>query len=111
MIGVIKRIVLLFVFYYYRDIFHPNFMVSEMMKAEGHQIVGSGRLTHVNDFIRNLYDFFGRDYEELVTENLGSFKEYDIKYEYYLKSKKAFYTYDQLFSDTVNDLKLKLNGK
>jgi nucleoside-diphosphate-sugar epimerase len=97
--------------YYYRDIFHPNFMVSEMMKAEGHQIVGSGRLTHVNDFIRNLYDFFGRDYEGLVTENLDSFKEYDIKYEYYLKSKKAFYTYDQLFSDTVYDLKLKLNGK
>lgn len=97
--------------YYHRDIFHPNFIIQEMMKAEDHKIVGSGRLTHVNDFIRDLYEFFGRDYDKLVIENLDHYKEYELKYEYYLKSKKAFYSYSDLFLDTINDIKLKLNGK
>lgn len=96
--------------YYYRDIFHPSFMVKELEAIDQHKIVGSGRLTHVNDFIRELYSTFSLDYENLVTENLGSFKEYDIKYEYYLRSRKPFYEYKSLLDDTIQDLKIKMNG-
>ena len=96
--------------YYYRDIFHPSFMVKELEAIDQHKIVGSGRLTHVNDFIRELYSTFSLDYEKLVTENLGSFKEYDIKYEYYLRSRKPFYEYKSLLDDTIQDLKIKMNG-
>jgi len=46
----------------------------------------------------------------MVTENLGSFKEYDIKYEYYLRSTKPFYEYKSLLIDTIQDLKIKMNG-
>jgi hypothetical protein len=95
--------------YYYRDIFHPLFMVNQLENIQSHKIVGSGRLTHVNDFIRELYREFSLDYDSLVTENLGSFKEYDIKYEYYLRSRTPYYEYKSLVSDTIRDLKHKMN--
>lgn len=96
--------------YYYRDIFHPSFMVKELMTVQSHKLVGSGRLTFVNDFIRDLYQKFSLDYEDLVTENLNSFKEYDLKYEYYLRSKRPLYEYKTLVDDTIMDLKTKMNG-
>jgi hypothetical protein len=97
--------------YYYRDIFHPVFMAQEVIKTTGHQIIGSGRMTHINDFIRDLYDHFGKSYDDLVKENLDSFKEYEVKYEYYLKSLRPIYSYSDLMNDTINDLKLKMNVK
>lgn len=96
--------------YYYRDIFHPSFMVKELGGIDQHKIVGSGRLTFVNDFIRDLYQKFSLGYEDLVTENLNSFKEYDLKYEYYLRSKRPLYEYKTLVDDTIVDLKTKMNG-
>ena len=97
--------------YYYRDIFHPNFIVEEILNASEHKIIGSGRLTFVNDFIRDLFSFYGLSYDDLVEENLESFKEYEIKYEYYLKSKLPLYTYTRLIGDTVNDINQKINEK
>jgi hypothetical protein len=97
--------------YYYRDIFHPNFIIEEILNATEHKIIGSGRLTFVNDFIRDLFNFYGLSYDDLVKENLESFKEYEIKYEYYLKSKLALYPYSRLIEDTVNDINEKMNEK
>jgi nucleoside-diphosphate-sugar epimerase len=97
--------------YYYRDIFHPVFMAQEVIKTTGHQIIGSGRMTHINDFIRDLYNYFDRSYDDLVIENLNSFKEYEVKYEYYLKSLRPIYSYSDLLNDTINDIKTKINGK
>jgi hypothetical protein len=97
--------------YYYRDIFHPNFIIEEILNATEHKIIGSGRLTFVNDFIRDLFNFYGLSYDDLIKENLESFKEYEIKYEYYLKSKLALYPYSRLIEDTVNDINEKMNEK
>jgi hypothetical protein len=97
--------------YYYRDIFHPNFIIEEILNATEHKIIGSGRLTFVNDFIRDLFVLYGLSYDDLVKENLESFKEYEIKYEYYLKSKLALYPYSRLIEDTVNDINEKINEK
>lgn len=97
--------------YYYRDIFHPNFIVEEILNANEHKIIGSGRLTFVNDFIRDLFKIYGLPYEDLVEENLESFKEYEIKYEYYLKSKLPLYTYSRLIEDTTKDINEKINEK
>jgi len=90
--------------YYYRDIFHPTFIVKKLEYIEQDEIIGSGRLTHVNDFIRDLYRHFGLDYESLVTEKLNSFKEFDVKYEYYLRSTSPYYNYESLITDTVGEL-------
>jgi len=54
---------------------------------------------------------YNLSYDELVQENLESFKEYEIKYEYYLKSKLALYPYSRLIEDTINDINEKINEK
>jgi hypothetical protein len=97
--------------YYYRDIFHPNFIIEEILNARNHRIIGSGRLTFVNDFIRDLFKMYNLSYDELVQENLESFKEYEIKYEYYLKSKLPLYPYSRLIEDTSRDINEKMNEK
>ena len=53
--------------YFYRDIVHPKYVAEESMKAKGHCIVGSGRLTFVNDYIRDLYSHYEMEYDEYVT--------------------------------------------
>jgi nucleoside-diphosphate-sugar epimerase len=90
--------------YFYRDIIHPNFVVEKIVNSAGHEVIGSGRLTFVNDFIRDLYKEFNLEYESLVKEDMSSFREFDKKYEYYLKSKDCVYTYKNLLLDTVNEI-------
>ena len=95
--------------YYYRDIFHPNFIIEEILNASGHKIIGSGRLTFINDFIRDLFRIYELSYEDLVEEKLDHFKEYEIKYEYYLKSRLPLYSYSRLVEDTIKDINQKID--
>jgi nucleoside-diphosphate-sugar epimerase len=94
--------------YFYRDIIHPKFVASESIKAEDHQIVGSGRMVYVNDFIRDLYANYGLEYSDYVTENISKYNEYDKRKEYYLRSDNCLYDYKQLLHDTIEDINKKL---
>jgi hypothetical protein len=96
--------------YFYRDLIHPSLVVKESIVSNSHKIIGSGRLTYVNDFIRDLYKNYDLDYESLVTENKNKFNEYDRKKEYYLKSNICQYSYSELLKDTINDINNKLNN-
>lgn len=91
--------------YFYRDLIHPKFVVNQSITAEEDMIIGSGRLTFVNDFIRDLYKNFGMNYEDFVKENFENYKEYKFRTEYYLESRNSLYTYNQLIEDTCNDIK------
>ena len=97
--------------YFYRDIIHPKFVVNESINSETHQIIGSGRLIYVNDFIRDLYYNYGLSYDDYVIENTGKYNEYDKRKEYYLRSNNCLYSYKQLLEDTIEDLdnKIKIN--
>lgn len=57
---------------YYRELLHPS-MVSNASIAHGEPgtdfIIGTGRLIHVQDFIRNLYARFGLDYRNMVSSD------------------------------------------
>lgn len=90
--------------YFYRDIVHPKYVAEESIKAQGHLIVGSGRLTFVNDYIRDLYSHYGMEYGEYVTEVRGAYSEYEKRKEYYLRSDKCLYSYKQLLSDTIEEI-------
>ena len=94
--------------YFYRDIIHPKFVVSESIKSEEHQIVGSGRMIYVNDFIRDLYTNYGLEYNDYVTENISKYNEYDKRKEYYLRSNNCLYSYKQLLNDTIEDIDKKI---
>lgn len=88
--------------YFYRDLIHPKYVVERSLLAEEDEIIGSGRLTFVNDFIRDLYELFNMDYNKYVTENY----KYNLKLKrkiYYLNTKEI--RYSDLLYDTVNDIK------
>jgi hypothetical protein len=93
--------------YFYRDLIHPNFVASRIMDIKGHQILGSGRLTFVNDFIRDLYKAFNLNYEDFVSENLSGYSEYEKKFEYYYKSEECLYSYETLLADTIKEIEEK----
>lgn len=89
--------------YFYRDLVHPKYVVERSINAEKDEIVGSGRLIFVNDFIRNLYCHFRMNYTEYVTET--DTHNVNIKRKiYYANSKECLYSYDDLFFDTITDL-------
>ena len=90
--------------YFYRDIIHPKYVVLESLKCESHKIIGSGRLTFVNDFIKDLYKKNNMNYDEFVVESLEKFNEYNIKQEYYLKSVTNLYSYNELLIDTNTEI-------
>lgn len=94
--------------YFYRDLIHPIHVVEESINSTSHKIVGSGRLTFVNDFIRDLYKYYNLSYESLVVEHKEKFNEYERRKEYYLKSEINQYTYSNLLNDTINDINLKI---
>jgi len=97
--------------YFYRDIIHPKYVVEESINSKSHKIIGSGRLTFVNDFIRDLYKSFNLKFEDYVTEQIGNYNEYTKRNEYYLKSKMCKYSYQSLLQDTISDIEKKIKNK
>ena len=87
--------------YFYRDLIHPKYVVERSLLAESDEIVGSGRLTFVNDFIRTLYEKNNLKYEDFVTENNDSHPGVKRKI-FYAKSLRPLY--DNLLEDTLNDI-------
>jgi GDP-D-mannose dehydratase len=86
---------------FYRDMIHTKFLVQKVISSDTDMVIGSGRLFNVRDFIIDLYDAFGLNFFELVTENnLGKTNEKLIK------AKVDWnYTYSDLVSDTILDIK------
>jgi len=88
--------------YFYRDIIHPKYVVERSILCESDELVGSGRLTHINDFIRKLYKLMDMNYKEYVTENINN--NLIIK-------RKTFWQesdiclYEKLTEDTINEIK------
>jgi len=89
--------------YFYRDLIHPSYVVERSILAEKDEIVGSGRLTHVNDFIRDLYRSELLDYSEFIEEVETDLEK---KSPLYLKSKEAKYSYEKLLKDTLYDIRM-----
>lgn len=89
--------------YFYRELIHPKYVVERSILAEEDEIIGSGRLIFVNDFIRKLYLKSGLKYEDYVTENFNN-NLYIIRKINYLDSKIPKYT--NLINDTLDDFKL-----
>jgi len=85
--------------YFYRDMVHAKYVAEKSILATDHEIVGSGRLTFVNDFIRLLYQSFDMDFDNYVTEVLCE-NDQNI---FYLDSKDL--KYDTLLIDTVEELR------
>jgi len=92
--------------YFYRDLVHTKYVVERSIKATKDEMVGSGCLFLVNDYIRELYKAFDMKYEDYVTENLVTKAVHSDK-EYYSKQ-DVLYTFEMLLEDTVNDIKQRI---
>jgi nucleoside-diphosphate-sugar epimerase len=88
--------------YFYRDIIHPKYVVERSLLAEKDEIIGSGRLTFVNDFIRQLYMKNNLNYNDYVIENFDNNLKLKRKI-YYCNSQQPKYT--NLLIDTLNDIR------
>ena len=90
--------------YFYRDIIHPKLIIERSLKCKTDEIVGSGRLTYINDFIRDLYITNDLNYDEYVKENinLNLSTKRNI---YFLDSKICNMTYQKIIRETNNDIK------
>lgn len=86
-----------------RDILHPRFLTHRILEMKTHEIIGSGRLTHIRSFIDDIYKFFNMDSCEWITESSEYFNQKEIT-EYYANSKKI-QSYESLLKETVDDLK------
>ena len=91
--------------YFYRDLVHPKHVAERSILANEDEIVGSGRLTFVNDFIRDLYKYYELDYDQYVTENMNNNLKVKRKI-YYLQSKEHLNS--SLFEDTLLDIQLNM---
>jgi len=92
--------------YFYRDLVHTKYMVERSMKATEDEMVGSGRLFFVNDFIKDLYKYFGMDYDKYVKDNNVTKSRHSEKLFY--SYQKNIYTYDMLLMDTIEDIEKRI---
>lgn len=90
--------------YFLRDIMHAKYIVQRSIKAEKDEIVGSGRLTHINMFIRDLYEYFQMDYDEWVIEDLS----YSVEDKNFHAKNDRTYSYVELLKDTIEDIENKI---
>lgn len=90
--------------FFYRDIIHPNFVIKQTVNSKKHQLIGSGRMIYVIDYIKDLYSAFNLDLKRFVKiDKLVSFEKKEVK-EYYMESDICLYDYNTLLADTVHDL-------
>jgi nucleoside-diphosphate-sugar epimerase len=92
--------------YFYRELIHPKFVVEKSIRASTDEIIGSGRLIFVNDFIRSLYSHFGMNYSSFVIEDFSENITSDERI-FYLKSNEIIYNH--LLKDTTQEVGSVLN--
>ena len=84
-----------------RDMVHTSFVVKKSIEANQDTMIGSGKLTNIRTFIRDLYQLNGIDFMHFVDEDMsvpqGKPKQIVAKVDW-------DYTYQDLLSDTQNDI-------
>lgn len=92
---------------YYRELLHPKMVVDASIKAEAgiDQIVGSGRVVFVRDFIELLYMYSGLSYNDMVKEDL-TYESVYRKNVFYSAIRDESCDVDRLIDLTLKDLNL-----
>ena len=88
---------------FYRDLIHPSYVVERSMKAKEDEVVGSGNLININNFIRDLYNEMDMNYNEYVTEN--SINNLQVKRKEFFYETTNKYPYELLLKKTIEDIK------
>jgi hypothetical protein len=97
--------------YYYRDILHPSMVANESMSHDVGEdfMIGSGRLTFVNDLIRELYKSFNLSYNDLVKEEWKTPAQYRNRI-FYSANQSINPTNETVINLLIKELKGAING-
>ena len=91
---------------YYREIIHPSMVVDASIS---HQeigidfIIGSGRLVHIQDFVKQLYKHFNLNYD-LMVDSDDTIKSIYRTNLFYSKKLNLNFSSDKVFELTVNEI-------
>lgn len=97
---------------YYREMLHPSMVVEAVMGQHGvgmDVVVGSGRLIHVGDFIRKLYESFGMDMDNMV-ESVVSTPSIYRQSIFYSSQKDARFSETRLLNLLVSEINTRMKG-
>jgi nucleoside-diphosphate-sugar epimerase len=85
-----------------RDIIHPKLIKEGIKNIDKDCIVGSGQLTNVKNFIKNLYKHYNMVYENFVKEEVNKYSPHNNKNFWFSSDIK----YTNLLNDTIIDIDL-----
>lgn len=83
-----------------RDIIHPKYLVSKSLLVNEDCIIGSGKLTNVDSFISDLFQYYMKDYKEFIISD-KSLSSNHVGNQFWLETNDI---YDNLLNDTVEEI-------
>jgi GDP-D-mannose dehydratase len=89
---------------FYRDMVHAKFVVEKSIEATQDTMIGSGKLFNIRQFIKDLYQLNGLDFDYLVQENQSGIKGKE-------KLIMADVPWDYSYQDLLTDTQMELEGK
>lgn len=89
-----------------RDVIHTKYLIDESLICDKDMIVGSGIITNIKDFIKNIYELMGLNYNDYVTENISNISPHKNNV-VWLDTNKKYYN---LLKDTIYDIKKRKNS-
>jgi hypothetical protein len=86
---------------FYRDMIHTKFLVKKSIEQKNDCVVGSGKLFHVGNFIKDLYKLNELDFNYFVNQEGNTTSNKKL----IMANVEWQYSYDNLLLDTINDIK------
>lgn len=90
-----------------RDIIHPKYLVSKSLIVNEDCIVGSGKLTNVDLFISDLFNYYGKDYKEFIISD-RSLTSNHVGNQFWFDTSDI---YNNLLNDTIEEINILYNSK
>jgi len=87
-----------------RDLMHTRYVSKQLENTSESKVIGTGRLTHVGDFIRDLYHHASLDYEEYISQSTQSSIK-NTRVENWSATTCKDYDYNRLILDTTMEMK------
>lgn len=87
-----------------RDIIHPKYLVNKSLTSDEDCIIGSGKLTNVGNFIKELFSSFDKNSDDYIITDITSTSNHTGN-EFWLKSNEK---YENLLKDTIGEINKKI---
>jgi nucleoside-diphosphate-sugar epimerase len=84
----------------YRDIIHPSYLVKKSIECDGDELIGSGKVINIREFIDSLFNYYGLQMIDYIKEDSKSKSNHQDN-TFWMETDSA---YNGLLTDTVTEL-------